>query len=151
VRAYFPRRERKSHHAGFPKPEFVIPSSFHASLAGTIHASSLTRRRRMTKNSAIFVSPKQLAGHTARSRKRPRRSVYAAVRKARFLPGSGLVFFSIRRRIAAHLFSSSAIWRASSATPIAEIGVVRRNSASHVSKATLLLGIMRSFVFTVWS
>ena len=28
---------------------------------------------------------------------------------------------------------------------------VRRNSASHVSKATLLLGIMQSFVFTVWS
>ena len=53
--------------------------------------------------------------------------------------------------LAAHLFSSSAIWRASSVTPIPEIGVVRRNSASHVSKATLLLGIMQSLVFTVWS
>ena len=82
---------------------------------------------------------------------RPRRSGYAAERKARFLRGSGLALCSIRRRIAAHLFSSSAIWRASSATPIPEIGVVRRNSASHVSRATLLLGIMQSLVFTVWS
>ena len=78
-------------------------------------------------------------------------SAYAAERNARFLRGSGLAFCAVRRRKAAHLFSSSAIWRASSATPIAEIGVVRRNSASHVSKATLLLGIMQSFVFTVWS
>ena len=68
-----------------------------------------------------------------------------------FYRGSGLAFCAVRRRMAAHLFSSSAIWRASSATPIPEIGVVRRNSASHVSKATLLLGIMQSFVFTVWS
>ena len=51
-------------------------------------------------------------------------SAYAAERKARFLPGSGLAFCSIRRRISAHLFSSSAIWKASSATPIPEIGVV---------------------------
>jgi len=78
-------------------------------------------------------------------------SAYAAERKARFLPGSGLAFCSIRRRISAHLFSSSAIWKASSATPTPEIGVVSCNSASHLSKATLLLGIMQSFVFTVWS
>ena len=75
-------------------------------------------------------------------------SAYAAERKARFLPGSGLALCSIRRRISAHLCSSSAIWRESSAAPIAEIGVVRRNSASHVSKATLLLGIIHFFVFT---
>src|SRR5437762_11822287 len=72
---------------------------------------------------------------------RPRRSGYAAERNACFLRGSGLAFCAVRWRKAAHLFSSSAIWRPSSATPIPEIGV-RRNSASHVSKATLLLGIM---------
>src|SRR5437868_15341016 len=83
--------------------------------------------------------------------KRPYRGAYAAERKARFLRGSGLALCSIRRRITAHLFSNSAIWTASSAAPLPETGVVRRNSASHVSKATLLLGIIQSLVFTVWS
>jgi hypothetical protein len=83
--------------------------------------------------------------------KRPCRSAYAAERKARFLACSELASCSIRRRSAAHLCSSSAIWRESSAAPIAEIGIVRRNSASPASKATLLLGIVHSFVFTIWS
>ena len=72
------------------------------------------------------------------------------------LPNARRVFYVVQGWLfapsaGAHLFSSSAIWRASSATPIPEIGVVRRNSASHVSRATLLLGIMQSLVFTVWS
>ena len=78
------------------------------------------------------------------------RSCYAAEGNARLLRGPGSASCAVRRRMATHLFSSSAIWRASSATPIPELGVVRCNSASHVSKATLLLGIMQSFVFTIW-
>ena len=131
---------RMSKHEGNPNaqmPRGRARTSLRAS--DFVIPSSLARRWRTTKKTTrAFASPKQLVGHT----KRPGRSAYAAERKARFLRGSGPVFCSVRRRIAAHLFSSSAIWSASSATPIPEIGVVRRNSPSHVSKATLLLGIM---------
>ena len=57
------------------------------------------------------------------------------------------LFCSIRRRIAAHLFSSSAIWRASSATPIPEIGVVQTQLCQPCFQGDLTLGDNAVFRF----
>ena len=133
-------------------PPYNPRNAASAPYSSFLYASSLARRRRPTKNIArslyrlsnLWVTRFALV-------KRPCRSAYAAERKARFLACSELASCSIRRRSAAHLRSSSEIWRESSAAPISEIGIVRRNSASPASKATLLLGIVHSFVFTIWS
>ena len=148
---------RMSKHEGNPNAQMTrgrARTSLRASDFAFLRHSSFVLRHWQ----CVGARPKTYRDHLppinlwiARFVRRRCRSGYAAERNARFLRGSGLAFCAVRRRKAAHLFSSSAIWRASSATPIPEIGVVRRNSASHVSKATLLLGIMQSFVFTVWS
>src|SRR6266536_4887213 len=68
VRAVSPVRA-KIHHAGLPKSDFVIPHS-----CFVICMASAPDQ----KHSAVVVSPKQLLGHTVRSRKKLCRSAYAA-------------------------------------------------------------------------
>jgi len=114
-------------------PVFVIPSCFVIAMDLPVEIPPVIPTTDICKNIDILVCgaeqaflpvSRQQAKSPLGAQATSLCSAYAAERKARFLPGSGLAFCSIRRRISAHLFSSSAIWKASSATPIPEIGVV---------------------------